>query len=127
MIDSEYDFRLNQDMLYQVYPEGSAIETYAPVMAQASNVAATSFMASWTDQTPSENVEDYTLYVQQFDPNQQSLVERGICRRVTVENDGNTNIATTLDNYCDNQGWTASKTIVAGRHDEAEVAITCDR
>lgn len=107
MIDSDYDFRLNQDMLYQVYPEGSAIETYAPVMAAASDVTTTSFKASWTDQTLSENVQDYTLYVQQCDPNEQSLLTETFAG-VTVENDGTANIATTLDNYCDNQGWTAS-------------------
>ncbi len=107
MIDSEYDFRLNQDMLYQVYPEGSAIETYAPVMAQASNVAATSFMASWTDQTPSENVEDYTLYVQQFDPNQQTLLSEAF-GGLTGSEPENTRIDSKLDDYCDNAGWTGS-------------------
>ena len=39
------------------------LETYAPVMLDASNVTSTSFTASWTDQTPAANVENYTLYV----------------------------------------------------------------
>ena len=107
MIDSDYDFRQNQDMLYQVYPEGSQIETYAPVMADASNVAATSFKASWTDQTPSENVEDYTLYVQQYDPNQQSLLSEAF-GGVTGGESQSTRIDSQLDNYCDNAGWTGS-------------------
>jgi len=39
------------------------LETYAPVMQEASNITSTSFTASWTDATPDENVESYTLYV----------------------------------------------------------------
>ena len=40
------------------------LETYAPVMLPASNITSTSFTATWTDRTPSENVASYTLYVQ---------------------------------------------------------------
>lgn len=40
-----------------------ALEVYTPVLANASNVGTTSFTASWTDQTPSQNVKSYTLYV----------------------------------------------------------------
>ena len=39
------------------------LETYTPVMLEASNITSTSFKATWTDQTPAENVESYTLYV----------------------------------------------------------------
>ena len=39
------------------------LETYAPVMLEASDITSTSFKATWTDQTPAENVESYTLYV----------------------------------------------------------------
>ena len=39
------------------------LETYDPVMLEASNITATSFTATWTDETPAENVESYTLYV----------------------------------------------------------------
>ena len=106
-IDSDYDFRQNQDMLYQIYPEGEVIETYAPVMAQASNVSNTSFLATWTDETPSENVQDYTLYVQQNDPNTAILLSETFAG-VTVSDDGTSNIANSLNNYCDNQGWTGS-------------------
>ena len=38
--------------------------TYAPVMLPAGNITSTSFTATWTDRTPSENVASYTLYVQ---------------------------------------------------------------
>ena len=43
--------------------EPTPLVTYAPVMLEASNIHATSFTATWTDQTPAENVESYTLYV----------------------------------------------------------------
>ena len=39
------------------------LETYKPVMLEARNVANTSFTAAWTDETPAQNVESYTLYV----------------------------------------------------------------
>ncbi len=43
--------------------EAAPLETYAPVMLDATDITATSFKATWTDQTPAENVESYTLYV----------------------------------------------------------------
>lgn len=107
MIDSYYDFRKNQDMQYQLYPEGSLLETYAPVMAEASNVGNTSFKATWTDQTPSENVTDYTLYVMQYDPNCVELLNETFAG-ITVSSDGSANIANSMDNYSDNAGWTGS-------------------
>jgi hypothetical protein len=39
------------------------LEVYDPVMLEAANIKATSFTATWTDETPAENVESYTLYV----------------------------------------------------------------
>ena len=39
------------------------LEVYDPVMLEATNITATSFKATWTDETPAENVESYTLYV----------------------------------------------------------------
>ena len=39
------------------------LETYEPVMLEASNINSTSFTATWTDETPAANVESYTLYV----------------------------------------------------------------
>ena len=43
--------------------EPAPLETYPPVMLEASNITSTSFTATWTDQTPAANVESYTLYV----------------------------------------------------------------
>ena len=39
------------------------LETYEPVMLEATNISSTSFTATWTDETPAANVESYTLYV----------------------------------------------------------------
>ena len=108
-----YTFSSYQQMLYQVYPEGSVLETYAPVMADASNVGTTSFKATWTDQTPSENVTDYTLYVQSYDPNNVALLTETF-GGVTATNDGTTRIDSSLDDYCDNAGWTGSYVYQAG-------------
>ena len=43
--------------------EAAPLETYPPVMLDATNITSTSFTATWADQTPAENVESYTLYV----------------------------------------------------------------
>ncbi len=43
--------------------EAVPLVTYDPVMLEASNITSTSFAATWTDQTPAENVESYTLEV----------------------------------------------------------------
>lgn len=104
---SGYTFKYYQDMIIGVYPEGSAIEKYAPVMAEATNVGTTSFKATWTDETPAENVTDYTLYVQSYDPNSETLLTETFAG-VTVNNDGTSNISNSLDTYCDNAGWTGS-------------------
>lgn len=108
-----YTFSYYQQMLYQVYPEGSVIETYAPVMADASNVGTTSFKAVWTDQTPSENVQDYTLYVTEYDPNTTTLLTETFSG-VTATNDGTAHIENSLDTYCDNPGWTGTYVYQAG-------------
>ena len=108
-----YTFKYYQQMLYQIYPEGDVIETYAPVMADASNVGTTSFKATWTDQTSSENVTDYTLYVQAYDPNNVALLTETF-GGVTATSDGSTNISNSLDQYCDNSGWTGSYVYQAG-------------
>ncbi|MBR4830028.1 MAG: C10 family peptidase [Muribaculaceae bacterium] len=108
-----YTFSSYQQMLYQIYPEGTAIETYAPVMADASNVGTNSFKAVWTDQTDNDNVTDYTLYVQAYDPNSETLLTETF-GGVTATSDGSTRIESSLDQYCDNAGWTGSYVYQAG-------------
>ena len=108
-----YTFSYYQQMLYEIYPEGSVIEKYAPVMADASNVGTTSFKATWTDETPSENVTDYTLYVQAYDPNNETLLTEAF-GGITASNDGTSRIDSNLDTYCDNAGWTGSYVYQAG-------------
>ena len=103
---SGYTFNYYQDMIIGVYPT-STLQTYAPVMNDASGVGTTSFKATWTDQTASENVEDYTLYVQQYDANQETLLTETFAG-ADDGYDGSADIANNLDNYCDNKGWTGA-------------------
>ena len=103
---SGYTFNYYQDMIIGVYPT-STLQTYAPVMTDASGVGTTSFKATWTDQTASENVEDYTLYVQQYDANQETLLTETFAG-ADGGYDGSADIANNLDNYCDNKGWTGA-------------------
>lgn len=110
---SGYTFKYYQDMIIGVYPEGGVIEKYAPVMSDASNVGTTSFKATWTDQTPSENVTDYTLYVEAYDPNSETLLTETF-GGVTATIDGTSRIDSNLDTYCDNAGWTGSYVYQAG-------------
>ena len=108
---SGYTFKYYQDMIIGVYPEGSTLETYSAEVGTASNVTSTSFKASWSDQTPSENVTDYTLYVQAYNANVLLTETFG---GVTATNDGTSTIDNALDTYCDNAGWTGTNVYQAG-------------
>lgn len=99
-----YRFNSWVEMLYEVYPEGSAIEKHAPVIGTATSVGTTSFTANWTDQTPAENVKDYTLYVNAVGAVESLLTET--FAGVDVSSDGSADVSGSLNDYCDNQGWT---------------------
>ena len=104
-----YTFYSGQEMLYQVYPTGYLYDKYAPVMEQAANVTASSFTADWTDETPSENVTDYTLYVQPYDPSAHVMLLNETFGAIDVNVDETTALsANKVGNYCDNTGWTGS-------------------
>ena len=110
-----YKFNYYQEMLYQIYPEGQAgITTVAPVMADAQNVGTTSFKAVWTDETDSENVTDYTLYVNAYTPGQNETLLTETFSGVTATSDGTSRIDSNLDTYCDNSGWSGSYVYQAG-------------
>ena len=104
------NFKYYQDMITGVYPEGDNIAKYAPVVQSAANVTSTSFKAVWTDQTPDENVQDYTLYVQSVDAGTGTILYETFANSTTA---GTTNVATSLDNYCDNAGWTGTNVYTA--------------
>jgi len=104
-----YTFYSGQEMLYQVYPTGYLYDKCAPVMEQAANVTASSFTADWTDETPSENVTDYTLYVQPYDPSAHVMLLNETFGAIDVNVDETTALsANKVGNYCDNPGWTGS-------------------
>ena len=104
---SGYTFKYYQDAIIGVYPPGQGgITTVAPVLADAQNVGTTSFKAVWTDETDSENVTDYTLYVNAYTPGQnETLLTETFAGAAAA---GTTNISSSLDNYTDNAGWTGS-------------------
>ena len=88
------------------------IEAYTPVMLPAVEeyINLTEFRADWTDQTPAENVESYTLEVM-TKPNIPDPVEGGTCDLTDVEavtnDDGNLpNVANTATDYLPD-GWNA--------------------
>ncbi len=76
--------------------DAAPLETYPPVMLDASNITSTSFTASWTDETPSENVASYTLYVQ----DESHPIQPEVALLDTTDWTANNNIPS---------GWTQSK------------------
>jgi hypothetical protein len=98
-----------QQMLYQVYPAGYMYDKHAAFMLPATQVGATSFTASWTDATPSEQVADYTLYVQPYDPSAHEELLNETFAAIDVNLDATTALSSSkVGNYCDNPGWTGS-------------------
>ena len=88
------------------------IESYTPVMlpADSAHINLTEFRADWTDQTPEQNVESYTLEVM-TKPDGPVPVEGGVCDLTDVDavvNDSGTlpNVATTATDYLPD-GWNA--------------------
>ena len=73
--------------------EPAPLETYPPVMLEATNITTTSFTATWTDATPAANVESYTLYVQ----DESHPIKPEVALLDTTDWTANTNIPT---------GWT---------------------
>ena len=79
--------------------------TTAPVMAAATNVGSTSFTATWTDATAAQYVTDYTLYVNRVGGSGAALLTETF-DLIDVTRDGTIDRGETLDDYCDNAGWT---------------------
>ena len=77
-----YSYSLGELMVMGIEPP-APIEAYDPVMlpADSTYITSTSFRAQWTDETPAENVESYTLEVT---PGQAS--EPGVYELVLTEN-----------------------------------------
>jgi len=85
-----------------------------PVMYPADTTAVTSssFRADWT---PVDNVSSYTLYVNRIADSgdtidtDATLVLSETFGNITATSDGSSDISSSLDTYCDNEGWTGSK------------------
>ena len=92
-----------------------AVTMSAPVMLPADEdfVEPTAFIAEWTNETPAEYVTDYTLYVNGSNVDPTVLLTETFSG-VTVEADGTARIENSLDDYCDNAGWTGNYIYQAG-------------
>lgn len=102
-------FSSEQQMFYQVYPAGYFYDKHAAFLQPAAQVAATSFTATWTDSTPCEYVQDYTLYVQPYDPSAHEVVLNETFAAIDVNIDATTALsANKVATYCDNPGWTGT-------------------
>ena len=93
----------------------ATMTTTAPVMLPADEeyVEPTAFMAEWTDETNAAYVTDYTLYVNGTGGEPTALLREGFAG-VTAETDGTARIDSSLDDYCDNEGWTGTYVYQAG-------------
>ena len=104
-----FTYSSDQQMLYQIYPTGYMYDKYVAVMQEASNVTSSSFKATWTDNTPEENVTDYTLYVQPYDPSSHEVLLHETFSGVDVNIDATTALSSNkVGSYCDNPGWTGN-------------------
>ncbi len=104
-----YMFSSEQEMLYQVYPEGYLYDRRAAMMEEAANVTSTSFTADWTDVTPEQYVNSYTLYVQPYESTSHEVLLNETFAAIDVNTDEATALASSkVGNYCDNPGWTGS-------------------
>ena len=104
-----FTYSSDQQMLYQIYPMGYMYDKYVAVMQEASNVTSSSFKATWTDITPEENVTDYTLYVQPYDPSSHEVLLHETFSGVDVNIDATTALSSNkVSSYCDNPGWTGN-------------------
>jgi hypothetical protein len=98
-----------QQMLYQVYPTGFMYDKHVAVLNEAVNVGSTSFTAVWTDLTPGEYVENYTLFVQPYDPSAHETVLNETFAAIDVNTDATVALsANKVGEYCDNPGWTGT-------------------
>lgn len=98
-----------QQMLYQVYPAGYFYDKHAASLLPATQIGTTSFTATWVDATPGEYVEDYTLYVQPYDPSAHEVVLNETFAAIDVNVDATTALsASKVGDYCDNSGWTGN-------------------
>lgn len=89
----------------------AALETYDPVMLDASDVDASSFVAHWNDATPAQNVSCYNLESARVPYSE-------ICLQ---ENFNNLSAATSdcssrLDEITSNPGWTGSRVFQGDRY-----------
>ena len=97
----------------------TVMEATAPVMLPADEeyITSTSFRADWTDETPAANVVDYTLYVNIKPETPEPaalLLNETFYSEDVPSSDSNQDICDSLDDFCDNAGWTGYAVYLAG-------------
>ena len=87
---------------------GSCIlETYDPVMLDASDVEESSFVVNWEDFTPGHNVVDYRLEVARVPFYEERLAEA--FENNPIDGTSSSDCSSRLDEYTSTPGWTGSK------------------
>ncbi|MBR4830029.1 MAG: C10 family peptidase [Muribaculaceae bacterium] len=60
-------------MLHKILPE-TLFHKFTPQLIDVSDVGITSFTLSWIDRTPTELISDYSLHLQTYDPENETLI-----------------------------------------------------
>jgi endonuclease I len=94
-----------------VDPFDKEVPVMQPVDTTA--IAATAFRADWT---AVENVSSYTLKVNRVEQSDVTLMMSESFDNVISDVDGNKDMASMLDSYTDNPGWTGYKVYLAANH-----------
>ncbi len=106
---TEINYANGTTTLWYMKGEEPPLEVYAPVLADPADVTAHGFKASWTDQTPAENIKSYTLRVGKYDPTAVTELLTETFPTTKFNAAATTDISSSLDMYMDNNGWTGSK------------------
>ena len=101
-----YSYSLGELMVMGIEPP-APIESYDPVMQPANEdyITLTSFRAHWTDETPAENVDSYTLEVNTDNGTDPGVYEKVFTETFPYCSENGTRELTKIDNLCTNKGW----------------------
>ena len=104
-----YNYNLGELMVMGIEPP-APIEAYDPVMlpADSTYITSTSFRAQWTDETPAENVESYTLEVTPGEAAEPGVYELVLTESFPYASENGSRPLTNVNGLCTNKGWSCS-------------------
>ena len=104
-----YSYSLGELMVMGIEPP-APIEAYDPVMqpADSTYITSTSFRAQWTDETPAENVESYTLEVTPGQASEPGVYELVLSESFPYASENGTRPLSNVNKLCTNKGWSCS-------------------